>query len=162
LVQTQDLALKHHPDRNKGKDSKKLFVKISKAYEILKDPMRRQHYDLTGATLPPQHHQTYHRGFGHGAFYNPFHLFSEVFPDLTGPRKTNHKFGTFTHTGVPGFGMFTSSSSDSNGPSVGSFSFSSSDGQGSDQKPHSNGMTQTATCDQKTGKCTVTTTKLFG
>jgi DnaJ-class molecular chaperone len=33
------LALKFHPDRNKGnKEAQKKFIEISQAYEVLKDP----------------------------------------------------------------------------------------------------------------------------
>lgn len=43
------LAMKHHPDRNGGKESDE-FRKIQEAYEILSDPKRRETYDRTGNT----------------------------------------------------------------------------------------------------------------
>jgi DnaJ family protein C protein 25 len=39
------LSLKHHPDKNPDPESKKLFVKIANAYEILKDEATRAQYD---------------------------------------------------------------------------------------------------------------------
>ncbi|KAI8567445.1 hypothetical protein RHMOL_Rhmol02G0122700 [Rhododendron molle] len=39
------LSLKHHPDKNPDPESKKLFVKIANAYEILKDEATRGQYD---------------------------------------------------------------------------------------------------------------------
>ena len=36
------LALEHHPDKNGGDDRK--FIEITKAYEILKDPKKRDRY----------------------------------------------------------------------------------------------------------------------
>ncbi|HQR68084.1 MAG TPA: DnaJ domain-containing protein, partial [Thermoanaerobaculia bacterium] len=45
------LARKHHPDVNPGDPAaQKKFQEIAAAYEVLKDPKRRQHYDLTGDT----------------------------------------------------------------------------------------------------------------
>jgi DnaJ family protein A protein 2 len=43
------LALKWHPDRNKGsKEAEEKFKKISEAYEILSDAQKRQQYDQFG------------------------------------------------------------------------------------------------------------------
>ncbi|KAL9272200.1 DnaJ protein ERDJ7-like protein [Drosera capensis] len=39
------LSLKHHPDKNPDPESKKLFVKVANAYEILKDETTREQYD---------------------------------------------------------------------------------------------------------------------
>jgi DnaJ family protein C protein 25 len=39
------LSLKHHPDKNPDPESRKLFVKIANAYEILKDESTREQYD---------------------------------------------------------------------------------------------------------------------
>lgn len=43
------LALEYHPDRNKSKDAAEKFKEISKAYEILSNPQKRQTYDQFGA-----------------------------------------------------------------------------------------------------------------
>ncbi|XP_078181239.1 chaperone DnaJ-domain superfamily protein [Carex rostrata] len=39
------LSLKYHPDKNPDPESRKLFVKVANAYEILKDESTRQQYD---------------------------------------------------------------------------------------------------------------------
>nr|GMD93002.1 chaperone protein DnaJ 50 [Ipomoea batatas] len=39
------LSLKYHPDKNPDPDSRKHFVKIANAYEILKDEATREQYD---------------------------------------------------------------------------------------------------------------------
>ncbi|MEX0593980.1 MAG: molecular chaperone DnaJ [Balneolaceae bacterium] len=42
-------AMKYHPDRNKGDDSaEKKFKEASEAYEVLRDPQKRQRYDQFG------------------------------------------------------------------------------------------------------------------
>ena len=43
------LAMKYHPDRNKGDDeTAKKFKEASEAYEVLRDPAKRQQYDQFG------------------------------------------------------------------------------------------------------------------
>ena len=42
------LALKYHPDKNSEDDAQEKFLKITRAYEILKDDETRKKYDLFG------------------------------------------------------------------------------------------------------------------
>ncbi len=43
------LALEYHPDRNKTKEGEMKFKEVTKAYEVLSDPQKRQTYDQFGA-----------------------------------------------------------------------------------------------------------------
>lgn len=42
------LALQYHPDRNKGKNTEEKFKEVTKAYEVLSDPQKKQTYDQFG------------------------------------------------------------------------------------------------------------------
>lgn len=51
----RSLALKHHPDKNKGsEESKQRFMKIVEAYEILSDEQSRRKYDGDSAPGGPE------------------------------------------------------------------------------------------------------------
>ncbi|XP_055803141.1 chaperone protein dnaJ 50 [Solanum dulcamara] len=62
------LSLKHHPDKNPDPESKKLFVKIANAYEILKNEATREQYDYALAHPEEFFYNTaryYHAYYGH-------------------------------------------------------------------------------------------------
>ena len=73
------LAMKYHPDRNKGDDSaEKKFKEASEAYDVLRDPQKRQKYDQFG------HAGVNGGGFGAGGYGNAdfediFSRFSDIF-----------------------------------------------------------------------------------
>jgi molecular chaperone DnaJ len=57
------LAMKHHPDKNKGcKDAEEEFKKITTAYDVLSDTDKRSNYDRFG-TVDAQQQQTPHHDF---------------------------------------------------------------------------------------------------
>ncbi|MEZ4743471.1 MAG: DnaJ domain-containing protein [Bdellovibrionota bacterium] len=48
----RSLALKYHPDRNKGdKEAEEKFKNISEAYAVLSDKQKKQEYDTYGASV---------------------------------------------------------------------------------------------------------------
>ncbi|KAL5474500.1 hypothetical protein EMCRGX_G026455 [Ephydatia muelleri] len=81
------LAMKYHPDKNPGEDSRKTFEKIASAYDVLSDPDKRRQYDMTGSDSPQPPTFDYNSFYGHGggnahAFkFNFDDIFSNVFGD---------------------------------------------------------------------------------
>tara|TARA_B100000686_G_C16687045_1_gene915429 strand:- start:301 stop:1431 length:1131 start_codon:yes stop_codon:yes gene_type:complete len=74
------LAMKYHPDRNKGdKSAERKFKEISAAYEILKDPQRRAAYDQYGHDAFRQGGMGANQGFGDFAGG-----FSDIFEEFFG------------------------------------------------------------------------------
>lgn len=81
------LALKFHPDRNKGdKEAEEKFKEIGEAYACLSDPQKRAHYDTFG-TLEGM-------GVGGAAGASPFgstnfeDMFSDIFSDFFGTSRS--------------------------------------------------------------------------
>jgi molecular chaperone DnaJ len=89
----RQLALKYHPDRNPNdKASEERFKEATEAYEVLKDPAKRQRYDRFG------HAGIRDSGFGFGfggfsvedairAFMNDFGGFEDIFGPRTRRRR---------------------------------------------------------------------------
>ncbi len=89
------LALQYHPDRNKGKEAEQKFKEVTKAYEVLSDPQKKQTYDQFG-------HQAFEQGgpSGQGPFaggspfggqYGPF-----TYTYTTSNQGGDFDFGGFT------------------------------------------------------------------
>ncbi|KAI0191636.1 DnaJ domain-containing protein [Astrocystis sublimbata] len=51
----RQLALKHHPDRNAGRDTTAAFQLLGRAYETLKDESKRRAYDLLYPSIRRSH-----------------------------------------------------------------------------------------------------------
>ena len=87
------LARKYHPDVSKEKDAEQKFKEIGEAYEVLKDPQKRQSYDQLGANWkageqfrpPPGWDQSGFGGFGNqsGGFHDASG-FSDFFENMFG------------------------------------------------------------------------------
>ena len=74
------LAMKYHPDRNKGdKAAEKKFKEVSAAYDILKDPQKKASYDQLG-------HEAFNQGGMGGAqgFGDFAGGFSDIFEEFFG------------------------------------------------------------------------------
>lgn len=72
------LALKYHPDRNKGdKEAEKKFKEANEAYEVLSDDEKRRNYDQFGhAGVDGQGFGGFSGGAGFGGFED---IFSDIF-----------------------------------------------------------------------------------
>ena len=91
------LALQYHPDRNPGdKEAEEKFKEAAEAYDVLRDPEKRQRYDQFGfAGMNGQ------GGFGGGASMSMDDIFS-MFGDIFGGGSFGGGFGGFS--GFGGFG----------------------------------------------------------
>jgi curved DNA-binding protein len=93
------LALKYHPDRNKGdKAAEAKFKEISEAYAVLSDPEKRKQYDRFGAEGFQNRfsQEDIFRGFDFGEIFREFgfgsagrgdDLFSNLFGGMGGKRR---------------------------------------------------------------------------
>ena len=87
------LARKYHPDVSKEANAEKRFKELGEAYEVLKDPQKRQSYDQLGANWkageqfrpPPGWQQSGFGGFGNQAGgFNSADGFSDFFESMFG------------------------------------------------------------------------------
>lgn len=73
----RQLAIKYHPDKNKGnKEAEEKFKEATEAYEVLRDPQKRKLYDQFGKAGV--------NGGGTGGFSGAYTDFSDIFGDFGG------------------------------------------------------------------------------
>lgn len=75
------LALRFHPDKNKAPGATEAFKRISVAFDVLRDPDKKQRYDTHGESLGPSATRR-HRGFYEDEFegdISPEDLFNMFF-----------------------------------------------------------------------------------
>lgn len=107
------LALKYHPDQNKGdKSAEAKFKEISEAYAVLSDPEKKKNYDMFGAeTFQSRFSQEdIFRGFDFGSLFREFGFggggkganpFSQFFGGMGGSGHHNYQrrgspFGSYS------------------------------------------------------------------
>jgi curved DNA-binding protein len=99
------LAMKYHPDRNKGDTSAEAkFKEISEAYAVLSDPEKKKQYDMFGAEGFQNRfsQEDIFRGFDFGSIFSEFgfggggssqNVFSHIFGGTGGPGKRQYRSG---------------------------------------------------------------------
>ncbi len=87
------LAIKYHPDKNKGnKIAEEKFKEINEAYEILSSPDKKRNYDALGSTNFNENNDHFEREFNSSRFSN-FEDLDFFFQNLYWIFKKNNRQG---------------------------------------------------------------------
>ena len=101
------LALKYHPDHNKGdKAAEAKFKDLSEAYAVLSDPEKKKQYDMFGAEGFQNRfsQEDIFRGFDFGSIFSEFgfggggrsqNIFSQMFGGMGGPGQRHYHSGGY-------------------------------------------------------------------
>jgi curved DNA-binding protein len=101
------LALKYHPDHNKGdKGAEAKFKDLSEAYAVLSDPEKKKQYDMFGAEGFQNRfsQEDIFRGFDFGSIFSEFgfggggrsqNIFSQMFGGMGGPGQRHYRSGGY-------------------------------------------------------------------
>ena len=107
----RSLARKYHPDVSKEDAAESKFKEVGEAYEVLKDPEKREAYDQLGQNWqggqdgfqpPPNWEQNFDFGGG-GYTEGSAQDYSSFFEDLFGGGRAKH--GNYTGNGGAGRGF---------------------------------------------------------
>ena len=106
----RQLARKHHPDVNKEPEAEHRFKEISEAYEVLRDPEKRERYDRLGANWKAGQDVSGAGGFGGNGFEDVTVEFgggdfSDFFDGLFSRRGGRGAGTTVGREGFEGFSM---------------------------------------------------------
>lgn len=104
------LAMKYHPDRNKGKkEAEEKFKEINEAYAVLSDAEKRAQYDQVGAGEFRQRYsqEDIFRNFDFGNLFREFGFgadaFSQIFGDRPGRGHPSRTYRFYTGPGAEGY-----------------------------------------------------------
>lgn len=105
--QYKKLAIKFHPDKNKDEGAHEKFLRVSEAYETLKDDTLRQEYNMKNAMNGAQSSTPYQRASDFNSHF-PSQRYSYKSPEYTHTQGAggSYKFGTSFRSGTSYFSSY--------------------------------------------------------